>query len=67
MNGLKTTSGLALLACLLTLSVVAEASESKPNIILIMTDDQGYDDYGFRQAPKEDAEHGQDGDERRAL
>ena len=51
MNGLKTTSGLALLACLLTSSVVAEASESKPNIILIMTDDQGYDDYGFRQAP----------------
>ena len=51
MNGLKTTSELALLACLLTSSVVAEASESKPNIILIMTDDQGYDDYGFRQAP----------------
>mgnify|MGYP002046427412 FL=1 len=44
MNGLITTSGLALLACLLTASVVAEAAESKPNIILIMTDDQGYDD-----------------------
>ena len=53
MNGLITTSGLALLACLLTASVVAEASESKPNIILIMTDDQGYDDYGFRQQPME--------------
>lgn len=24
---------------------------ARPNIILIMTDDQGFDDYGFRQAP----------------
>ena len=48
MNGLKTTSRLTLLACLLTTCVVAEP---KPNIILIMTDDQGYDDYGFRQPP----------------
>ncbi len=29
------------------------SQHSKPNIILIMTDDQGFDDYGFRQAPME--------------
>lgn len=28
-----------------------ESLQLKPNIILIMTDDQGYDDYGFRQGP----------------
>ena len=33
------------------LGVDPASSEAKPNIILIMTDDQGFDDYGFRQAP----------------
>jgi len=28
-------------------------AEEKPNIILILTDDQGFDDYGFRQSPLE--------------
>ena len=30
-----------------------DSQQAKPNIILIMTDDQGFDDYGFRQAPME--------------
>ena len=48
MDGLKICFGIVLLACFYN---ACAASESRPNIILVMTDDQGFDDYGFRQAP----------------
>ena len=48
MNRSKILFGVVLFVCFLN---ACTASGSKPNIILIMTDDQGFDDYGFRQAP----------------
>ena len=48
MDRLKNLIGVVLFLYLLG---VCAASESRPNIILIMSDDQGFDDYGFRQVP----------------
>ena len=49
---------IAVLACLLPMVARAEPSR-KPNVILIMTDDQGYGDIARpRQSDHQDAEHG---------
>ena len=48
-----TKSIIATLCALLMLSSIAHAeSETPPNIVLILSDDQGYTDYGFMGHPK---------------
>jgi arylsulfatase A-like enzyme len=41
------------IAALFLLICFSAAAEKQPNIVLILTDDQGFDDYGFRQPPLE--------------
>lgn len=39
--------------CLMLMAIASAQAQNPPNFVVIMTDDQGYDDYGFRQPPLE--------------